>query len=343
MQCRMGHLHVPWTHLTVGVDGTARTQSLAVLDQREQGSTESDAGLAGLGRGLETMTKLRSFTLDNRQSRGLGSHACPSPPQPLLSGLGALGQSLRHLHSTLRMLDLNFDGHNGGLMLCDRDVAEFAKLGLGWLTKLEVLSLGLNSHQVGDQAVTALGIALAGVAATAAPQTMAVRGVNLRLQGNNISGTGLSRLSEALASVRSMQSLALMLGDGAQDLGAGGIEGLAAGLGQMSGLQALWLRFEDDDQHRPPDATSLKAALSNLTQLQVMHSDIRCLYCTTEAPYACGPNRGTLAPALRPGAKCIECNVYPTPDQCHCWEQYANGCTQCDRGNWAINKSSCTD
>ena len=47
-------------------------------------------------------------------------------------------------------------------------------------------------------------------------------------------------------------------------------------------------RFEDDDNHPPPDTSALITALGNLTELRAMHSDIRCLYCDKPAPPGCG-------------------------------------------------------
>ena len=329
----------------------SRLLSVTILDQREEGCTEGDAGLAGLGRGLQAMRRLRAFSLDNRDSNGLGSLTCspaaPPGPPALLNGLGSLGNSLGSLGDSLRVVDINLDGRNGGYAICDTDVAAFATLGVQRLRNLQSLSLGLSDHEFGDGGATALGLALG-----ALPQ---LHGLNLRLKGAqvvsghrrgvNISAAGLSALVDGFGHAAQLRSLALVLGDGAQPLGDRGLDGLAAGVGRLSALEALWLRFEDDDSRPPPDATALKHALANLNQLEALHSDIRCLYCSEPAPFGChsGAGRGTLAPALRPGAKCLECNKSPRSDQCTCWETQAGHCSPCDRGNFVLNQSSCTD
>ena len=169
----------------------SRLVSVSLLDQREHGCTQSDAGLAGFGLGLQQMTNLRSLTLDNRLSNGLGSLTCSNKSMSVasstaLSGLGAFGQSLgRGLSDTLRVVDLNFDGREGGYAICDEDVAKFATLGLAKLSLLESVSLGLNFHEVGDSGVTALGVALADI--------NRLRGVNLRLKGFQVPSPGNKR------------------------------------------------------------------------------------------------------------------------------------------------------
>ena len=164
----------------------------------------------------------------------------------------------------------------------------------------------------GDVGATALGNALG--------QLPALRGANLRLSGSfatdpkgiHISAGGLSNLTAGLArsggSGGGLISLALMLGDGVNDLGDAGVVGLANNLGTMRSLEALWLKWEDSHPYLPTKASPLQQAVANLTRLVILHSDIHCLYCTEEAPVACGSEQGTLVPHLH-GARCVECKM----------------------------------
>lgn len=168
-----------------------RLVSVALLDEREEGCTQSDSGLAGFGLGIQNMKKLRSLTLDNRRSKGLGSLTCSNntsrhDSSAALSGFGAFGQSIgRGLGDTLRVIDLNFDGRAGGYAICDADIVAFARLGIEKLSLLESVSLGLSYHEVGDKGAEALGSSLA--------NKRKLKGVNLRLKGFQVPSAGVKR------------------------------------------------------------------------------------------------------------------------------------------------------
>ena len=170
---------------------SSRLVNVAVLDEREEGCTQSDDGLAGFGFGLQNMKKLRSLTLDNRRSKGLGSLSCRNNtsqhgPFTALSGLGAFGQALgRGLADTLRVIDLNFDDRAGAYAICDKDIAEFSRLGLAKLSLLESVSLGFSYHEVGDDGAEALGSSLA--------NKRKLKGVNLRLKGFQVPSAATKR------------------------------------------------------------------------------------------------------------------------------------------------------
>merc|ERR1712176_1690271 len=106
--------------------------------------------------------------------------------------------------------------------------------------------------------------------------------------------------------ISTLESLALMFGDGEQALDTASYNGLGAGFVKMSALEYLWLYLGDEVTQI--DKRGLLSGLKKITTLKATHSDIHCLQCNGSPPFVCRDD-GSLSQVL--SGTCIDCSSYP--------------------------------